>query len=110
MRPLAMKVVTNNVPRDVIDAWRLTREERGEFDHLDWEAIDAGTDTASFIRFKGQLYDLGEFSPDYGITRGSGLPAHLATWDAYMSEHAFSALVIRWMDDCERVIVGRVLS
>jgi hypothetical protein len=56
------------------------------------------------------LYDLGEFSPDYGITRGSRLPANLATWDAYMSAHVFSALVIRWMDDCERVIVGRVLS
>jgi hypothetical protein len=51
MRTLAMKVVTNNVPRDVIDAWRLTREERVEFDYLDWEAIDAGTDTASFVRF-----------------------------------------------------------
>lgn len=46
MRTVAVKIVTNNVPRDVIDAWKLTREERVEFDYLDWDAIDAGIDTA----------------------------------------------------------------
>lgn len=101
---------TNNVPRDVIDAYELTAAEREEFDYLDWPAIDAGTDGASFFRYRGQLYDLGEFSRDCGILRGSGLPAHLSSWDGYSSDSFFSATVVRYVDNFERVIVGRVYS
>lgn len=104
-----VRVVTNNVPRDVIDAHELTESERAEFDYLDWAAIEDGRESASFFRFKGQVYDLGGFMADFGITKGMGLPAHLSDWDGYMSEHAFSALVIRFVDN-EHVIVGRVLS
>ncbi|TCC19950.1 hypothetical protein [Kribbella sindirgiensis] len=106
-----MKVITNNVPRDIVDACELTPREREEFDYLKWEKIDAGEDSASFVRFKGELYDLGEFTADYGITKDSGLPEHLSRWDGYMSEHAFSAIVVRFeRPGCERVIVGRVCS
>jgi hypothetical protein len=105
-----LTVTTNNVPRDIIDAWQLAPAERGEFDYLDWTAIEDGRESAEFFRYRGQLYDLGEFSRDYGITRGAGLPAHLSTWDGYMSESAFSAIVGRYVDDNERVIVGLVLS
>ena len=105
-----MKVVTNNVPRDILDACELTTAERADFDYLDWSAIEDGTDSASFFRFKGQLFDLGEFTTDYGITRGAGLPDSLAGWDAYASDTFFSATVIRLMDDNERVVVGRVYT
>lgn len=103
-------VTTNNVPRDIIDAWQLTPAERGEFDYLDWAAIDDGRESAEFFRYRGQLYDLGEFSRDYGITKGAGLPAHLSKRDGYLSESFFSAIVVRYVDDSERVIVGLVLS
>lgn len=106
---MTVKVVTNNVPRFVIDAYELTVKERAEFDYLDWPKIDAGEDSASFFRYRGQLYDLGEFSADYGITKGSGLPDHLSKWDGYMSESFFSALVVRYVDS-ESVVVGLVLS
>jgi hypothetical protein len=105
-----LTIRTNNVPRDVIDAWELSAEERAQFDYLDWDAIEAGSDSASFFRYRGELYDLGEFSADYGITRGAGLPAHLADWDGYMSESFFSALVVRYCEDFERVVVGLVMS
>jgi len=104
-----IRVITNNVPRPIIDDYELTEAERADFDYLDWPAIERGEESASFFRFRGQLYDLGEFSADYGITKGSGLPDHLSRWDRYMSEHAFSALVVRWVDE-EYVVVGRVLS
>lgn len=107
---VTVKVVTNNVPRDIIDAYELTAEERKQFDYLDWGAIDEGRDSASFFRYKGQLHDLGEFTRDYGITKGSGLPEHLSKWDGYRSDSAFSAVVVRYVNDNEQVVAGRVLS
>lgn len=104
------RVVTNSVPRDVIDAHELSAEERASFDYLDWSAIDAGEDSASFFRYRGELHDLGEFTSDYGIARNTGLPTHLAAWDGYQSDSFFSALVVRFVDDGERVIVGSVYS
>jgi len=120
---MPVTVRTNNVPRDIIEAWELSEAEREEFDYLDWsefgtEPNPATSDLprsrsagdAEFFRYRGQLYDLGEFSADYGITRGAGLPPHLARWDGYMSETFFSAIVVRYVDNFERVIVGHVLS
>ena len=75
---MTLKVITNNQPRPVVEAYELTEAERAEFDYLDWAKIEAGEDSASFVRYKGQVLDLGEFSADYGITRGAGLPEHLA--------------------------------
>jgi hypothetical protein len=106
-----LTVKTNNVPRLLIDAYELSEKERAEFDYLDWEAIDKGEDSATFFRYKGQLFDLGEFSRDYGITKGTGLPDHLSKWDGYMSDTFFSAYVVRYVeDDSDRIIVGRVYS
>lgn len=108
---MTVKVVTNNVPREIIDGWQLTADERAEFDYLDWPAIEDGRDSASFFRYRGQLYDLGEFTADYGLMRGSGLPAHLSDWHGYLSESAFSAVVVRYVGtDCESIVVGTVLS
>lgn len=105
-----MKITTNNVPRPLIDAYELTAAERLEFDYLDWTAIDHGLDSATFFRYKGELHDLGEFSTDYGITHGSGLPSTLTDWDGYRSDSAFSALVVRLTEDNESIVVGWMLS
>lgn len=106
-----MKVITNSVPRDIVDAWELTPREREEFDYLDWDKIEKGEDSASLFRYKGQLYDLGEFTADSGIAKGSGLPEHLCKWDGYLSDSFFSATVVRYeRPGYERVIVGTVLS
>lgn len=104
-----MKIITNHVPRPLIEPYELTEAERAEFDYLDWPALDAGEDSAWFFRYKGQLHDLGEFSRDYGITKGAGLPDSLKGWDAYRSDSFFSAHVVRLVDD-EHVVVGLVLS
>lgn len=106
---MPVTIVTNNVPRFTIDAFDLTPKEREEFDYLDWAAIEAGTESATFFRFKGQLYDLGEFTADYGMGKGTGLPEHLSGWDAYASDSFFSATVVRLVGD-ESVVVGRVYS
>lgn len=98
-------VTTNNVPRDIIDAYQLTPAERVEFDYLDWPAIDAGNDSASFFRYRGTLYDLGEFS------RWSTTPhSALRNWDGYFGESFFSAIVVRYVNDNEQLVVGLALS
>lgn len=99
-----MKVITNHHHRDVIDAWSLTPKEREEFDYLDWPAIAAGEDSASFFRYRGDLHDLGEFM------RWDTRPDELKQWDGYRSDSFFSALVVRYVDNCEGVVVGLVLS
>jgi hypothetical protein len=100
-----MQITTNNVPRDVIDAWELDTAERAEFDYLDWPAIERGEDSASFFRYHGQLYDLSEFerwdNPASPTRQG---------WDGFRSDSYFSAIVIRYADNCERVVVGLALS
>jgi hypothetical protein len=100
-----MKVTTNNVPRPVIDAYELTAKEREQFDYLDWPAIDEGRDSASFFRYKGELYDLSEFerwdNPASPTREG---------WDGFRSDSYFSALVVRYADHGESVVVGLALS
>lgn len=94
-----MRVITNNVPRDVIDDHQLSSRERAQFDYLDWDAIDHGEDSASFVRYRGELIDLGEFMP-------GGPPG----WHGVRADSFFSGVVIRLLDCGDRVIVGTVLS
>jgi hypothetical protein len=89
-----VKIITNNVPRDLIDELDLTLAEREDFDYLDWDAIEEGTDSASFVRYRGQVMDLGNF------TRGGP-----EGWDGSYADTFFSAYLIKIVDD-ERVIMG----
>lgn len=100
-------VTTNHVPRDLIDAWELTEAERAEFDYLDWDAIEDGRDSAEFFRYRGQLYALHEFSSDWGITRGTGLPHWLDRWHGHMSDSFFSGMVIRFPVDQDNPVSYR---
>lgn len=107
-----LTIHTNNVPRDVIHAWELTPEERAEFDYLSWEAIERGEDSREFVRYKGQLLDLGDFVATAPGPWNYGLPEAFGRWDGYASDTYFSALLIRYArDECgrpdwERVVIG----
>ena len=101
-----LQIITNRVPRDVVEAYELTPAERKDFDYLDWAAIERGEDSASFFRYQGEIYDLGEF-----MTTG-GLPefSPLRQWHGYHSDSFFSGVLVRYVDDCERVVIGRFYS
>ena len=99
-----LTVITNNVPRDIIAEWQLTADQRKEFDYLDWEAMDAGTDSRSFCMYRGELYDLQEICE---ASWGSSMPEGLRGWTNYASDSFFSGVVIRYVDNCERVVFGR---
>lgn len=94
-----MEIRTNNIPRDLIGWYQLSEKEREEFDYLDWAAIDDGRDSATFFKYKGRLYDLGEFV----IT-----PESLKPWDGMAGDSAFSGVLIRLVDD--QIIVGQYFA
>lgn len=98
-----LTIKTNKIPRRTIDAYELTEKEREEFDYLGWPEIDAGNDSATFFRFKGQLYDLGQFMrcPDTAWFKG---------WDGYYSDSAFSGILVKYCNNCEDVIVATYYS
>jgi len=102
MSTTTVKITTNNNQRPIIDGYQLSMSAKAEFDYLDWEAIKEGNDSASFFRYKGQLYDLGEFQ------RLSDLPSlsPLQGWDGYLSDSYFSGLVVKYTADMEGIIVG----
>ncbi len=111
---MSVRVITNNVPRIILDGSQLTASERADFDYLDWDAIERGEDSRDFVRYRGRIYCVSDFSADYGITRGAGLPAHLARWDGYLSDSFFSAVVVRYGTDdtfgSDYVVMGTVIA
>jgi hypothetical protein len=91
-----MKITTNNVPRPVLDSAELSQAEREQFDYLDWQALDAGTESASFFRYRGELYDLANF------TRLENTPG----WEGGFADTFFSGILVRLTNDGDSVIVG----
>lgn len=99
-----LRIVCNNVPRDIIEAHELSAKEREAFDYIDWAAIERGEGSASFFRYKGRLYDLGDIPATRGIY-GSPEFAKLG-WDGVASDSFFSGIVVKYVDNFERVVVG----
>lgn len=105
-----MQIIDIEYDVEIVHEYELTAEEREDFDYMDWNAMEAGTDSASFFRYGGSVYSTADFSPDFGISAGTGLPENLREWSAYLSESAWSAVVIRWQDEsCETVTIGHVV-
>lgn len=99
-----MGVICNKGRREVIYGFELSPAEQAEFDYLDWTSEDGSGPSGEFFRYKGQLYDLGEFS------RIENQAGELNGWDGYKSDSFFSGLVVRYVEHGERVIVGRYIA
>jgi len=93
---MTMRIRTNNVPRGIVGGYDLTSKEKEQFDYL--EDVDGGL----FFRFKGNVYDIGEFM-QCEIDE-------LKSWEGYTSVSYFSGVLIKLVDDGERVIVGQYFS
>jgi hypothetical protein len=100
-----LTIITNNVPRNLTDDYELSPEERKEFDYLNWDKIEAGEDSATFFRYKGQLYDLGEFE----TTRLMPEFSPIRKWHGYHSDSFFSGIVVRYANE-DQIVVGRFYS
>ena len=97
---MELTIRTNNVPRDIIYGFELSENEKKDFDFLNAEEIDQ----SSFFRYKGIVYYLGNFMV---VPKTD---SEMSKWDGYESDSFFSGTVVRFVDDCERVIVGRYYS
>lgn len=95
-----IEVITDNKPRLIIDGYQLSESERKDFDYIP----DEDFPFAYFARYKGQLYDIGEF------LRCDLEPGNLGSigWQGYASDSYFSGIVVRYAEgDNDRVIMGR---
>jgi hypothetical protein len=101
---MTVTIITNNVPRPVLDDYHLTEDERKEFDYIDWDAIDRNEDSAMFVRYKGELIDLNDLEPVHNLHQT------FPKWDAYKSDTFFSGILMKWCDQFETVIMGRYYS
>jgi hypothetical protein len=93
-----MTIVSNGQPRNIIDAYELSEEERKEFNYINWGEVSRGMDGASFFRYKGELYDLNQFERSIETFKD---------WDLFQSDTFFSGILVRYCNDFEQVIVGR---
>ena len=86
---MALEIVTNNVPREVITGFELTDEERSEFDYISQDDLPG----REFVRYKGQVYDLDEFTR---CTLNGFDQDAWNKWDGYFSDSAFSGILVRY--------------
>lgn len=99
-------IKTNWQARQIIYGYELTETERKEFDYLEGESLD----TNSFFRYKGVVYDLGQF---FTLERGKNScfsDDKFAKFDGYMSDSYFSGILVKYTNCGEGVIVARYYS
>lgn len=95
-----MRIITNKHQSEILYWCDLTDKERQEFDYLNSEERQQ---EASFVRYRGATYDLGEFLRCHNTQE-------FAWWHGYQSDTYFSGILCRYTRDHERVIMGRYWS
>lgn len=94
-----MIITTNNREREIIYGLGLSEDEKKEFDYLEGDGLEYG----QFFRYKGRVFDIGEFMR---VPKDSELSA----WHGYSADTFFSGTVIKICDGGESVIVGTYFS
>lgn len=101
-----IRIVTNNVPREILNGWEIPPDVRADFDYIDWGAVEEGRDSASFFQYKGEWYDLGDIP-----ARTQHIPTNeqdpFEWWDGILSDSFFSGILVRYCEGFESVVVGR---
>ena len=77
---MTITIKTNNHAYPILSFYDLTGKELKEFD--DWEEDEL--ESESFIRYKGNIYSLGEFSR-----------CHIEGYDGYCHHTAFSGVLLK---------------
>ena len=93
-----MDIITNNRPRLLMNWYELTAKEQQDFDYLKPEDQPC----AEFVRFKGRIYDLGEF-----MTAPKELKA--LGWEGFSGDSYFSGTLMRFADS-DHVVMARCYS
>ena len=95
-----MQITTNNQARDLISAFELNSAEysklRAEFEWMD----DNDFEPAMFFQYRGQVYALADFIRTEGDLLAMG-------WQGILNDTYFSGLVVKIVESCQSVVVGR---
>lgn len=94
-----LKIITDHKYRNTLYGYELTEKEKREFDYLEPEELE----TRDFIRYRGWVYDLGEFMQ-------TPKDSPLSEWDGYSSDSFFSGIVIKYSPDREQIKIGTYLG
>ena len=92
-----MKIITNNIPRKLLNSWELTKRELAEFDYYTEEELQG----LSFVRYKRQCYCLSDF-----MRTGVHEDLYTAGWQGYAAATAWSGVLVRLVNGCEQVVMG----
>tara|TARA_R100000655_G_scaffold52600_1_gene90443 strand:+ start:547 stop:837 length:291 start_codon:yes stop_codon:yes gene_type:complete len=96
-----MEIITNHHYRFILYWHELTSAEQKE--HADdYDDVQEST----FFRYRGQVYDLGEFLS----ARGNGAHSFVNAWDGYHNDSFFSAVLVKYSECGDAVKVGLALS
>lgn len=95
----------NNKPREIIYGFNLSEKEAKEFDYLG-ENIECH----SFFRYKGEVYDLGEFIALNRDKNNCFSPDQFKGFDGYMSDSYFSGILVKFCEDSDFIVVATYFS
>ena len=88
-------ITTNHHARDVLWGFQLTKKERDDF-----SVLGENLDEKTFMRYKKRVYPINDFRP---ISKSSPFPSE---WDGYRSDSFISGLLIKFISDCDKVVLG----
>ncbi len=98
---MSLTVRTNGKPRPLLGGPDLTDKELEKFNYLTEDEQACWR----FVRYRGQVYDLHEFSASNRKATGT----ELKKWDGFKSDSFFSGVVVRYKDD-DTVVMGTYFS
>lgn len=84
---IKLTIETNNHKYEIIHGFELSEKERQEFDYYSSDELDS----ADFVRYKGNIYDLNEFM---GLENNTELSQN-GKWNGYFGETYFSGVLIQ---------------
>jgi hypothetical protein len=108
-----LKIVTNNVPRDVLSGYEMDPQILR--DVFDIEIQDMNDDqigdlcAMQFVKFRGMWYDLQDFITTSPGPWNHGLPEEFRQWDGYASDSFFSGVLLKYAREDDRMDFDRVV-
>lgn len=93
-----IRIKTNRQWRQFLYGYELTEKQAADFDYIDSEDFP----THNFIKYKGMIYDYGEFMTCSTLPRDNPL----TDWHGHHSDSFFSGVVIRTSSDGEMYQIG----
>jgi len=55
---MTVKITTNNHPREILSD--IPESARKEFDYIDWEKVEDGNESVSFVYYRGDYWNLND--------------------------------------------------